>query len=77
MMLISILGSPLLVLVDFARRNLSLFSYHFEFTDPWNVLLSYSVPICAKTKDCVRSRSFQQVRRLSLLVYPANYDTTD
>ena len=56
-MLIPLLGPLLLVLVDFAGHNLSSYSYHFEFTDPWNVLLSYLVQICAQTKDFViRSR---------------------
>lgn len=52
-MLIPFLGSLLLVLVGFAEHSLSSYSYHFEFTDPWNVLLSYLVQICAQTKDWI------------------------
>lgn len=54
-MLIPFLGSLLLVLVDFAEHSLSSYSYHFEFTDPWNVLLSYLVQICAQTKDWIHT----------------------
>ena len=54
-MLFPLLGSLLLVLVDFAGHNLSSYSYHFEFTDPWNVLLSYLVQICAQTKDWIHT----------------------